>query len=137
MNTIKAKRYHDIVNEEEAASAITPGQLVELLADGTVQAHSTAGGNAARRVALENELEGGTVEDDYAAGDQVFVWEVAPGEEVLVAIESADDPSPGTRLESAGNGNTTIADTGEELFEVIGDKVIDDQNNHRVPARRI
>lgn len=139
MNTIKAKRYLDIVNEEAAAEAITPGQLVELTSAGTVQAHSTAGGDAARRVAMENELEGKTLEDAYAADDQVFVWDVIPGEEVLVSIESGDDPSVGDKLESAGNGNVTTGTTGDavKLFVAIGEKVVDDDGNHRVPARRI
>jgi len=140
MNTIKLKKYNDIINEEVANEAITPGQLVELRSDGKIQKHSTAGDYAATRVALEDELQGNTVEDDYASDDQVQVWDVTPGEEVLVAIESGDSPSVGDKLESAGNGNVTTGTTGNavKLFVVVdGTKVIDDQSNHRVKARRI
>lgn len=137
--TIKLKKYGDIINEPEAAEAITPGQLVELKSDGKVQKHATAGDYASVLIALEDELQGNTIQDDYAADDIVFAWAVQSGEEVLVSIESGDDPDVGTVLYSAGNGNFTVSSAGNAvpLFEVIGDKEIDDESNHRVPARKL
>ena len=38
-NTIKLKKYQDIINEYEAEAAITPGMLIELTSSNTVQAH--------------------------------------------------------------------------------------------------
>lgn len=137
--TIKLKKYEDIVNEETAAEAITPGQLVELKSDGEIQKHATGGGEAGLRIALEDELQGKTIEEDYADGDPVQVWDVQPGEEVLVVVESGDSPSIGDFLESAGNGNFTTGSTGNavKLLEVIGAAETDDDSNKRVPARRL
>lgn len=138
-NTIKLKKYEDIINEETASEAITPGQLVEKKSDGEIQKHATAGGETPKLFALEDELQGNTIEDDYADQDQVFVWAAQPGEEVLASIESGDDPSIGDQLESAGNGNLTSGTTGNavKIAEVIGSKEIDGSSNHRVPVRII
>lgn len=135
--TIKLKKYEDIINEEEAASAITPGALIELTSAGTVQNHSTADGAAATILAVEDELQGGTIEDAYAEGDKVRAWYVQPGEEALVLIDSAFDPDVGAYLQSDGAGKLKAHDTGEAIFQVIGDKQIDDSDNHRVPVRRV
>lgn len=135
--TIKLKKYNDIVNEFVAASAITPGSLVELTSAGLVQDHSTDGGDAAVMVALEDELQGKTIEEDYSADDQVQVWHVTPGEEVLAVIPSGEDPAIGTLLESAGDGTFTGTGSGPKLLKVIGAKQIDDDSNHRVPAVRL
>ena len=69
-NTIKLKKYSDIIEEYAAASEIYPGMLVELTAEGKVQAHSNAGQNAEKIFALENELEGKGIDDAYAEGDR-------------------------------------------------------------------
>ena len=103
-NTVKLKKYLDIIEEYEAASAITPGDLVELTSAGKVQRHTTAGGNAAKMFALENELEGEGLSDDYAAGDRVQVWCAVPGEMVYARLADEQNVTLGDFLESAGNG---------------------------------
>ena len=103
-NTVKLKKYLDIVEEYTAASAITPGDLVELTSAGLVQRHSTAGGNAVRMFALENELEGEGLSDDYAAGDKVQVWCAVPGEIVYARLADEQNATLANFLESAGNG---------------------------------
>ncbi|MEX0610308.1 MAG: hypothetical protein WD016_02970 [Balneolaceae bacterium] len=135
--TIKQKSYSDIQNEYEAAGAILPGALVELTATGKVQNHSTAGAKTGTILALEDELQGNTTRDAYATEDRVQTWYVQPGEEGLALIAELDDPAIGSHLESAGDGTLTIVDAGEALFEVIGAKIIDDQDNHRIPVRAI
>lgn len=137
MNTIKLKKYQDIINEEEAASAITPGALIELTSADQVQHHSTADGAASTILALEDELQGRTIANNYAADDRVQAWYVQPGEEALVLIDAAHDPAIGDYLQSNGDGKLKAHGAGEAIFQVVGDKVIDDSDNHRVPARRV
>lgn len=103
-NTIKLKKYTDIINEIEAAAAITPGMLLELTSAGKVQAHSSAGGNALPYFALENELEGEDIDTAYAAADQTQVWVATRGEEVYAILADGENVSIGDYLESAGNG---------------------------------
>lgn len=134
-NTIKLKSYLDIENEETAAEAITPGALCEITSGDEIQNHSTAQGVAAPIVALEDELQGKTIADNYASTDKVKAWYVAPGEEVLVLITGATNI--GDYLESVGDGTVQTVTTGSAIFQAIGDQQTDDSNNTRVPARRV
>lgn len=135
--TIKLKRYNDIVNEYPAAGEILPGSLVVLNSDGKVAVNATAGAKVATMFALEDELQGKSTRDAYAADDPVQAWFVTPGEEVLARVGSSVTPAIGALMEAATGGNLRIHDEGEPLFEVVGPKIIDDGDNHRVPVRRI
>lgn len=103
-NTIKLKKYLDIIDEREAESAITPGMLVELTSTGTVQPHSTAEGDAIPAFALEDELQGNDIDDAYSAGDQVQIWVPQRGEEVYAILANGYDVDIGDWLASNGNG---------------------------------
>ena len=135
--TIKLKKYTDIINEYEAAAAFLPGHVLELTSDNQVQKHSTAGGPSACMFALEDELQGKTTRDAFAAEDRVQVWHVQPGEEVLALIASAFDPAIGALLEVAGDGTLRAVAAGVAQFQVIAAKEVDDEDNHRVAVRRI
>jgi hypothetical protein len=103
-NTIKIKKFLDIVEEYEAAAAITPGMLLELTSAGKVQAHSGAGQNALPMFALENELEGEGIGDAYAADDKVQTWIPVRGEMVYAILADGNNVSIGDYLESNGAG---------------------------------
>jgi len=102
--TIKLKKYVDIINEYIAEAAITPGQLIELTSDGTVQKNSAAGLACAKMFALEDELQGRTIATDYDAADPVQCWSCVPGEEVFAWLANGEDVSIGDFLVSNGNG---------------------------------
>ena len=105
MNTIKVKKYSDVIEEYEAAAGFLPGALLELTSAGKVQAHSTAGGNVGPiMVALENELEGKGITDAYIAGEMVQVWIPYRGDIVLMLLEDAQNVSIGDFVESNGAG---------------------------------
>ena len=87
-----------------AAAAITPGMLVELTSAGKVQAHSTAGGNAQRMFAFEDELQGKGINDAYATDDKVQVWVCRPGDQVYAILPDGQNIAVGDLLESAGDG---------------------------------
>lgn len=138
--TIKQKSYSDIMNEYEAGGAITPGHNVRLNAAGAVVVNATATGPAPALFAVEDQLQGKTTRDAYAAEDRVMVWAVQPGEEVLAIIDSGLDPDVGDILEPAADGELQARTTGTNvLYEVLEAKVIDDADtpNHRVRVRRI
>ena len=101
-NTIKLKKYSDVIEEFVAGAAITPGMLVALNASGAVIPHGEAAGNAIPMFALEDELQGKTIDDAYAAGDPVQVWVAGRGD-IVNAIAGAEIAA-GDFLVSAGNG---------------------------------
>lgn len=102
--TIKLKKYTDIINEYDAGEAITPGMLVSVASDGDVDKNSSAGGVCEKLFALEDELQGRTIDTDYDSGDPVQCWLATPGEEVLAWLANGEDVSIGDLLVSNGDG---------------------------------
>jgi len=103
--TIKLKKYFDVVEEFTAtAVAITPGELLEVTSAGLVQAHSTSGGVVLPMFALEDELQGDGIDDDYAVSVPIQVWVAGRGEIVNAILKDGEDVSIGDFLESAGDG---------------------------------
>lgn len=107
-NTIKVKKYSDNVEELIAAAAITPGMLVEVTSAGKVQAHSSAGQNALPKFALEDELQGKTINEDYSANDPVQVWTPYRGDLVYAILADGENASIGSELESNGDGTLRV-----------------------------
>lgn len=127
-NTIKIKKYADVVYEYEAHAAITPGMLLILNSDEEVLAHNTAAGNVIPPMfALEDELQGHGIDDDYAAGDQVQVWIPGRGDIVNALLRDEQTITIGELLESDGEGrlqsHTAVAGdstTGTITAPIVG-----------------
>ena len=117
--TIKLTKYADVIAEYTAtAVAILPGKLLELTSSGTVQVHSSAGGNAIAMFALENELEGKGVDTNIAASGKVQCW--FPGRGDIVNAVVADGSAAiviGDFLESNGAGYLQKHVADVESFE--------------------
>ncbi|MBU0973850.1 MAG: hypothetical protein KKC20_24645 [Proteobacteria bacterium] len=104
-NTIKLKKYLDLLEEYTATAAvITPGMLLEVTSTGAVKAHATAGGNVLPMFALEDELQGNGIADNYAASAKIQVWVPQRGEEVNAILAAGQNVSIGDFLESNGAG---------------------------------
>ena len=104
--TIKLKDYSQI-NEEltvRAANTITPGMLVSLHTDGTAQPHGTASGNALAMFAVEDELQGKSIDETYAAASPCQVWVPRRGDIVYAILKDGNDVAIGDFLESGGDG---------------------------------
>ena len=112
MNTIRIKNFGNVYLELEAADTITPGMLIEETSAGKVQAHSSVSGNALPMFALEDELRGGGIDDDYGIhtiddeeyGDQVSCTIAQRGDEIYAILDKTQVIAKGDFLESAGNG---------------------------------
>jgi hypothetical protein len=103
-NTIKIKKYLDIIEEYVANAAITPGHLIELMSTGKVRVHATEGGNVLPMFALESELEGEGITDAYAADDQVQCWIPTRGDQVYALLANGENVVIGDLLSSKGDG---------------------------------
>jgi len=104
--TIKLTKYVDIIEEiKSTAVAITPGMLLERDSTaGYVKAHATAGGNVVPMFALEDELQGKEITDNYAVSTMIQVWIPRRGDKVYAILADSNEVSIGDFLESAGNG---------------------------------
>lgn len=103
-NTIKLKKYSDVIEELVAAGTITPGMLLELTSAGKVQAHQNSGQNMLQMFALEDELQGNGIDDDYSSDDPVQVWIPYRGDQVYAILADDENVSTGDYLESNGDG---------------------------------
>ena len=115
--TIKLKKYSDIINEYDCDEAITPGMLVAVAADGDIDLNSSAGGVCEKLFALEDELQGRTIDTDYDSGDPVQCWLATPGEEVLAWLKNGEDVAIGAILVSSGDG--TLKEATVDSSDVV------------------
>ena len=104
-----------IRKERVANAAITPGHLVEVMTTGKLRVHATASGNAQKAFAIEDENQGKTIADAYAANSQVQYEIMERGAEVNALIADGQNIAIGDPLESAGDGTLQkyVAPTGD------------------------
>lgn len=90
--------------EYTSGGAITPGMIVKLESDNTVIANPWAGETIPLRIAIENDLEGEAVGDNYAVDERVQTALFAPGDEVAVLLATSQTIVIGDHLESVAGG---------------------------------
>lgn len=122
-NTVKLKKYSDVVKELIANAAITPGHLIERMSTGKVRVHATQDGDAAKMFALEDELQGKAITEAYAALDPVQCWLPGRGDEVNAILANGETAVIGSFLTSNGDGtlkvHDVVASAAEEYPEAI------------------
>lgn len=121
-NTILLKG--EVVRKEGVTDeAVTPGELVERGGSNDFQAASSGNtGTAMRAFALENDLVGQGIDDDYDSGDTMQVGYPEPGAEVYAFLAYGDDVNDGAALESDGNGALTAQSSGRVIAYAVEDK---------------
>ncbi len=132
-NTIHLSGHIENVNDVAAGGTITPGYLVERYnSSGTplFRAHSTAGGKAAKAVALNPSMLNKGVDDTYTTGDLVEVGIFSPGAVAWMLLASGENVVSGDFLESKGDGTVRKFTSGTvALFQVV-----ENVNNTAGPA---
>ena len=125
--TIKLTKHADVIIERDAHAVIIPGALLELNSDDEVLHHNTEGANVVPIMfALENDLEGKGIDDDYAAAAKVQVW--IPGRGDIVNALIADDETCGIGefLESNGDGklHVHVGDAGDSTTVTVQNAIV-------------
>ncbi len=113
-NTIKVKKYSDVIEEMVASAAVTPGMLLIIESTGKVKAHDQADKDAFPIFALEDELQGKGIDDAYAANDPVQCWIPYRGDIVNAILADGQKVVIGDPLTSDGYGRLKkhVTDTG-------------------------
>lgn len=91
-------------HEAKAAATITPGMLVEIDSNGELIPHGTSGQEGQAAVAIENDLTGRGIDDDYSSGDQVRYHVLPDGARFNGIILDGEDIAVGDALASNGDG---------------------------------
>ena len=99
--------------EAIASGAITPGHLIMLDANSKVKVHNHLGGTCECAFALEDALQGKTVDNAYAIADRVFFVLASRGDVVWAYLKAGTAVPAGGFLISAGDG-TLRPDSGSE-----------------------
>jgi len=103
--------------EDIAGGTIRPGDLLattsaaETTANkcGTVIKHATAGGWCEKKFALEDALQGKTIDDSYATGDVVASVQAQPGDVVYAWLSEGEVTTMDDFLSSNGDGALKVA----------------------------
>ena len=90
--------------EALANAALNPGNIIEVMSTGKVKKHAIEGGFAQMAVAVEDALQGKTVDDAYASGALVQYHIVQRGVRFQGILKSGESVSIGTALISDGDG---------------------------------
>lgn len=110
-NTVKVKKYSDVIEEFVAGGTITPGMLLDISATNTVTAATGAG--TLPVFALEDELQGKGIDNKYASGDPVQCWIPYRGDIVNAILKSNNKVVVGDGIASNGDGKVKKAGTSD------------------------
>lgn len=103
-NTIKIRKYSDVIEEHIASAIIVPGMLLQVASTDTVAKHATIYGNVIPMFALEDELQGREIGDAFAALEPVQCWIPNRGDVVLAILADGQNVAIGDLLISHGDG---------------------------------
>lgn len=103
-NTVHVQVGSYIQDEKLASVAIMPAMLVELDGSGGVKPHAVADVAAVPRFARENQIVGGTIDDQYAIGDTTVYDTFPTGSKVQCIIADGQTITEGDWMCSAGDG---------------------------------
>ena len=96
------------VRESTASGAITPGQLVEQNALTTYRRHATQDGVGATTFAVEDDLQGKEISEDYSSGSKVFFKNFRRGDKAFAFLADGENASVNSFLSSHGDGNLEV-----------------------------
>lgn len=100
--------------EGRAGGTIKPGHQIEQGSAGTFVVHGTAGGVGPFAIAIEDALQGKTIDDAYSSGDLLRYFIPQPGDLVYVYLKAGESVVKGDKAISGGDG-TQIKATGTIL----------------------
>lgn len=106
-NTImlKSNPPNPVIYEKVAVAAFYPGHLLELDSDDKFKKHASSGQNVAPILfALEDDLQGSDIDDQYAATARARAWQPQPGDQVYAVLADGENVSKNALLESNGDG---------------------------------
>ena len=101
-----------------AGGIVKPGHLVMVDTAGKYNVQTPVTVEAAKVFVIEDALQGKTVDDAYAAADQVFVIQPYPGSKVQCVLTTGVTVALGAALYSAGDG--TLTPTIGTAVSVVG-----------------
>lgn len=107
-----------VYEEGRAGATIMPGMLIALTSTATYIPHNVADGGSEVNIAIEDALQGKTIDDAYATGDLVRFVIPLRGDVVLAILEAGQNVADGDKLVSNGAGYVQKI-TGEDADAIL------------------
>ncbi len=123
-----------IHEEAVAAATITPGMLLAQDSAGKVIPHGTAGGWAEKAFALEDALQGKTIDDNYTTGNTVGFVIAQPGDIVYAWLSGGENADTSEFLTSNGDGTLKVA-TSTDIRVAVAMEAVDASDSNDVNER--
>lgn len=100
---------------------IYPGMLIQKHTDGTLMPHQGDGLSAQLAIAIEDALQGRTIDTPYTAGELCRYIILAHGEEAQIILVDGQTSVVGGPLSSNGDGKFRVGVSGTDalLFEAL------------------
>lgn len=125
---------HAVHEEARAGGAIRPGDLIDVNSSGKVVKHPTAGGWAEKAFALEDALQGRSIDDNYAADELVSFTICKPGDIVYAWLSGGEVTTLDDFLTSNGDGALKVASsTDQRIAKVL--EAVDASDSNDVDER--
>lgn len=121
LNPASGYRYKEGI----AAGTIKPGYLIRETVQETdpnpptVNVHATAGGKALLQIAVEDSLQGKTIDDSYTTGEPVRSAVLKAGDRFQGVLKAAEVGVFGGLLTSAGDGTFKVASGSDSVIAVL------------------
>lgn len=101
------------LEEAVASGTVKPGMIVQKTSTGAVKAHAVAGGRGLVQVAVEDALQGKTIDDSYSNGNMVTYHIQQPGTRFQGILLAAQNVAVGDALISDGAGRLKATLSGD------------------------
>jgi len=124
-----------VTHEADAAVAITPGEFVTFDSSGDFAL--PAAGDTLKLIAIENDIEGQEITDDYAAADRARAVVPQPGSVVQAILTDGQNVPIGRELELDGNGTLITIGSNEAIAMALEAIDASDSAATAVASRRI
>jgi len=120
-NVIKRIHSKGPFTQEEykaAEAGIYPGMQVQLNSDGEVELHDNSGGAVGdeKMFAIEDQLQGKTVDDVYADNSIVTVILPYKGCEINMLLADGESVVPGDKIMAGGDGTVKKNSSGTDIL---------------------
>lgn len=120
--------------EGVAGGTVKPGHLVALNSDGEIVVHPTSGGPAEALFALEDALQGRTIDTAYAADDVVAIVVAEKGDVVYAWLNVGESVAKGDYLVSNGDG-TLQKRSSSEIAVAVSLDTLNLSDSEHAPER--
>jgi len=95
--------------EKVPAAAFYPGHLLEITTADKFQKHSGAAGVVAPKMfAVEDDMQGNTIDDAFDTSGRAVGWIPQPGDEVYAVLADGETATIGSKLVSNADGTLKV-----------------------------